>query len=159
MSRNFCRKTINCVSSPCVFCAGIDEQGLYRIAGVNSRVQKLLSLAMGTHNTFRSLKVKTELMVLALWPFPHQIQRPVPMWSWRTMSGRSRPSQVPSSTISGGFEKIIKPVLTSTSCFRSPQRINWFFSSCDDPFFQSSRSGLIQFSQINANVASKMHHF
>lgn len=26
---------------------GIDEQGLYRIVGVNSRVQKLLSLAMG----------------------------------------------------------------------------------------------------------------
>lgn len=30
---------------------GIDEQGLYRIAGVNSRVQKLLNLAMGADNT------------------------------------------------------------------------------------------------------------
>uniref|UniRef100_A0A7N6FAU2 Rho GTPase-activating protein 26 n=1 Tax=Anabas testudineus TaxID=64144 RepID=A0A7N6FAU2_ANATE len=28
---------------------GIDEQGLYRIVGVNSRVQKLLNLAMGKH--------------------------------------------------------------------------------------------------------------
>lgn len=54
------------------FSAGIDEQGLYRIAGVNSRVQKLLSLAMGTHNTFHSLKIKMELMVLlvlTLWRF------------------------------------------------------------------------------------------
>lgn len=45
-----------------LFSAGIDEQGLYRIAGVNSRVQKLLSLAMG--NIFESVKIQTELMDL-----------------------------------------------------------------------------------------------
>ena len=35
------------VTSPLLSPAGIDEQGLYRIVGVSSRVQKLLSLAMG----------------------------------------------------------------------------------------------------------------
>lgn len=29
--------------------SGIDEQGLYRIVGVSSKVQKLLNLAMGKH--------------------------------------------------------------------------------------------------------------
>lgn len=33
---------------------GIDEQGLYRIAGVNSKVQKLLSLTMGKHQNTQS---------------------------------------------------------------------------------------------------------
>lgn len=45
----------------CVFSAGIDEQGLYRIAGVNSRVQKLLSLAMGEQNRlWMIIMIKTE---------------------------------------------------------------------------------------------------
>ena len=33
---------------------GIDEQGLYRIVGVNSRVQKLLSLTMGKTSLTKS---------------------------------------------------------------------------------------------------------
>lgn len=44
-------KSLDVYSFLSFFSAGIDEQGLYRIAGVNSRVQKLLSLAMGTQNT------------------------------------------------------------------------------------------------------------
>lgn len=140
MSWHFCYKTVNCVSSPCVFYAGIDEQGLYRIAGVNSRVQKLLGLAMGTHTHTQHVQIiegENGADSFSAVAFPPQIQRPAPTWSWRTTSGRSRPSQVPSSTISGGLGKIIKPVLTSTSCLRSPQRMKCFFSSCDYPFFQS----------------------
>lgn len=38
--------------------AGIDEQGLYRIAGVNSRVQKLLNLAMGAQKYYDYEKFK-----------------------------------------------------------------------------------------------------
>uniref|UniRef100_A0A673AXU2 Rho GTPase activating protein 26 n=1 Tax=Sphaeramia orbicularis TaxID=375764 RepID=A0A673AXU2_9TELE len=40
------RSSLLCSHSSSLFPSGIDEQGLYRIVGVNSRVQKLLSLAM-----------------------------------------------------------------------------------------------------------------
>ena len=39
---------------------GIDEQGLYRIAGVNSKVQKLLNLAMGKQRNTQMHLIKPE---------------------------------------------------------------------------------------------------
>lgn len=40
-----------------LFFPGINEQGLYRIVGVNSRVQKLLSILMGEYLQFCSRQV------------------------------------------------------------------------------------------------------
>lgn len=39
-----------------LFFLGINEQGLYRIVGVNSRVQKLLSILMGEYLVFVKVK-------------------------------------------------------------------------------------------------------
>lgn len=33
-------------------CAGINDQGLYRVVGVSSKVQKLLSLMIGKLNSY-----------------------------------------------------------------------------------------------------------
>uniref|UniRef100_A0A674PR46 Rho GTPase activating protein 26 n=1 Tax=Takifugu rubripes TaxID=31033 RepID=A0A674PR46_TAKRU len=59
---------------------GIDEQGLYRIAGVNSRVQKLLNLAMGLENHEWEIKTITSAIkhYLRMLPAPlmtYQYQR------------------------------------------------------------------------------------
>lgn len=81
---------------------GINEQGLYRIVGVNSRVQKLLSLAMGKQNlTLFYLRIKSVSSSTIKCVSVHQIQRRALMWSWNIQSGRLRLSQVQSSTISG----------------------------------------------------------
>lgn len=57
----------------CFLPAGIDEQGLYRIAGVNSRVQKLLNLAMGAQKYYNMIQIKIELfgfLYSPLWRSP-----------------------------------------------------------------------------------------
>lgn len=92
--------------SPLLF-PGIDEQGLYRIVGVSSRVQKLLNLAMGKHRTCVHLVKAENIMYITycLKMFLHQILRHVLTWSWKTQSGRLRLSRVLSSTISGLCEK------------------------------------------------------
>lgn len=147
------------VSSLSFFSAGIDEQGLYRIAGVNSRVQKLLSLAMGTHNTFQSLKIKMELMVLlvlTLWRFPSldpktcaDVELENHEWEIKTITSAIK-------HYLRWVQKENKNVPTSRPCVKTPQRINCFFSSHDYPrslpFISHSRSsGVAKTSPVRSN--------